>query len=84
MPGPSTTRSADRKAARRAFIRAHHPDAGGDPAVFSAGLPPRGDAATPPAHQAVVVTAFRRRSLPVQFGRLLRRWWWRRHHPRVR
>ncbi|GLY42181.1 hypothetical protein Amsp01_082040 [Amycolatopsis sp. NBRC 101858] len=26
------------KAAFRAFVRAHHPDVGGDPAVFAAGL----------------------------------------------
>ena len=29
---------ADHRAARREFIRAHHPDAGGDPTAFISGL----------------------------------------------
>ncbi|AUS77769.1 hypothetical protein C1701_04665 [Actinoalloteichus sp. AHMU CJ021] len=84
MPERSTPRSADWRAARRAFVRAHHPDAGGDPAAFSAGLPPRLDGTDPRSHPPVVVTAFRHRSFPVRCGRCLRRWWWRRHHARVR
>jgi hypothetical protein len=51
-----------RRNARRAFIRAHHPDRGGDPAEFMAGLaaldkpasvPPA--APPPPAQPPVVV-----------------------------
>lgn len=34
----STRVGAQRRAAFRAFVRAHHPDVGGDPAVFRAGL----------------------------------------------
>lgn len=30
--------NVDRRAERRQFIRAHHPDRGGDPEVFVAGL----------------------------------------------
>ncbi len=69
---------AERRAFR-AWVRAHHPDAGGDPGEFAAGLarwrerlaPARGPA---PAGE---VTVFRAR------GGLWRaqRWWQRRHQP---
>lgn len=32
------TGDAERRTAFRAFVRAHHPDVGGDPAEFAAGL----------------------------------------------
>lgn len=36
--GPGPAPRADLRAARRAFVRAHHPDVGGDPEAFRAGL----------------------------------------------
>lgn len=62
--------SVDR-AARRAFVRTHHPDVGGDPALFrrgmerlQAGLNPLGPDADAGAPR-VRVTVTRRRSFPV-------------------
>ncbi len=60
-----------RRAAERAFVRAHHPDVGGDPAAFAAGLAAlrAGRPGTP--SPVVFVTTRRLRSAPV---RLLQRW----------
>jgi hypothetical protein len=48
-----------RRRARREFIRAHHPDRGGDPAAFVAGLAaydqPTTSAAAAPAARVVIV-----------------------------
>ena len=49
------------QAARREFIRTHHPDRGGDVAAFVAGLA-RFDRA--PVTQAVRITVTKRRSWP--------------------
>jgi hypothetical protein len=38
------TGERERRAEFRAWVRAHHPDAGGDPAVFAAGLRRRREA----------------------------------------
>ncbi len=68
----------------RAWVRAHHPDAGGDPDVFAAALPAwqqrlagRADEDRP-ARPAV--TVFRTRH---GFW-VLERWWGRRHPPAPR
>ena len=74
MTGPSDgTDDRARAAARRAFIRAQHPDAGGDPDRFMAGLArfddtqpaPSSNAARPSVHRSrrpdrVVTLAVRR------------------------
>ncbi|HEY8721351.1 hypothetical protein [Pengzhenrongella sp.] len=36
--GPRRTTDPDERRAFRAFVRAHHPDRGGDPGVFRAGI----------------------------------------------
>jgi hypothetical protein len=76
-----------RRHARREFIRAHHPDAGGDPAAFVTGLAaldrlPAGAPAGAPAARVVVVadTPVLARLLTA----LMRRIGWRRPPPRVR
>ena len=72
-----------RRRARREFIRAHHPDRGGDPAAFAAGLAeldqlPAGG----PAARVVVVadTPW----LVSLLTALMHRIGWRRPPPRVR
>lgn len=76
-------RSGDEASLRREFrawARAHHPDTGGDPGEFAAGLRRWRDRLTPGAQPAPDVTAFRTRGLW-----RARRWWQRRHQaPRVR
>lgn len=73
-------------AARRAvreFARRHHPDAGGDPAVFAAGIERirRGSAATrrPGDFDGPVFFVSR----PAGLITRLRRWWARRNRTRV-
>jgi hypothetical protein len=62
----------------RAWVRAHHPDAGGDPDTFAAGLTAwrrrRGAAKGTPATRPEV-TVFRSRH-----GMWMLVRWWRRHH----
>lgn len=64
------THRAGRDAEFRAFVRTHHPDVGGDPDVFVAGLAAYGHsprtAATPP------ITVVRSRSLAGRVRRLRR------------
>jgi hypothetical protein len=72
-----------RRHARREFIRAHHPDAGGDPAAFVTGLAAldRLPAGAPAARVVVVAdTPVLARLLTA----LMRRIGWRRPPPRVR
>jgi hypothetical protein len=72
-----------RRRARREFIRAHHPDRGGDPAAFAAGLAELDQSlAGGPAPRVVVVadTPWLVSLLTV----LMRRIGWRRPPPRVR
>jgi hypothetical protein len=68
----------DHKARRRAFIRAHHPDRGGDPAAFVAGLAALDNAPIGHTRARVIIVARRplwRRVLRALFG-------WRRVRPR--
>lgn len=62
--------AAEHRAARRAFIRANHPDAGGDPSRFAAGLRDWDDArATPPDGRfasPAIVHVFTRRAWPLR------------------
>ncbi|WP_086825604.1 hypothetical protein [Allokutzneria sp. NRRL B-24872] len=84
-PSDGADRERERRAAIRDFVRAHHPDVGGDPEEFVAGLArlraefdePEKSAA--PADEVFFVV--RRRGA----RGLLRRWWSRRRRPpRVR
>ena len=59
------------QAARRAFIRGHHPDRGGDPADFMAGLQ-RFDAQAAGVGPRVV--AVRHRAWPVRLFLAVGRW----------
>jgi hypothetical protein len=94
--GPDATADATaERAAFRAFVREHHPDRGGDPAVFAAGLARFGRGApgaagpvAPPDRvddrcdgpvEVVPVLPF-----PVRVGVALIRTWHRRRNPRVR
>jgi hypothetical protein len=90
--GRSDDEAVARRRAFRAFARAHHPDLGGDAAVFAAGLtvhhaqqggdrPPRTGAGGP---GVAPVTLYRRGGLIVQFRRRWRRRRARHHTPRVR
>jgi hypothetical protein len=73
------------RAAFRAFVRAHHPDVGGDPAEFAAGLA-RFRAGEPAARESEVDSRYdaplsfvaRRRGITALLGRF------RRRPPRVR
>jgi len=71
----------------RAFVREHHPDRGGDPEVFAAGLARFGiaDPAGPPADTARPGDPVDVRTLPfpVRVGVALIRTWHRTRSPRV-
>jgi hypothetical protein len=41
--------AADRKSERRSFVRRNHPDVGGDPEIFQAGMKAYDEPPTPPA-----------------------------------
>jgi hypothetical protein len=75
--------SQSRRRARREFIRAHHPDRGGDPAAFAAGLAGLDHltADWPPARVVVVADTPLLVSL---LTALMHRAGWRRPPPRVR
>ncbi|MBW8483804.1 hypothetical protein [Actinomadura parmotrematis] len=68
-------RTAEEKAAFRAWARAHHPDAGGDPAEFAAGMrrwnEDGGRGAPGGARPAADVVGVRRHRGP---GARLKRW----------
>ena len=72
----------DRRSAYRAWVREHHPDRGGDPAVFRAGLQSWRRLLAPDRPAAPVTFHRRRRWTPLT--------WWRdrqaarRRPPRVR
>lgn len=75
----------EQRAAFRAFVKSHHPDRGGDPDVFAAGLtafrsapPAESDPRPADRFDAPVVVESRRRAL----ARRARRWCGRRR-PRV-
>jgi curved DNA-binding protein CbpA len=70
----------ERRRARKAFVREHHPDRGGDPNAFTEGLA-RFDA----ADQAVESTSVgRRRRIRVAGSVTWRVFGWPRHTTRVR
>ena len=84
MSDPGRHLSPEQRIAFRAFVRDHHPDRGGDPAAFTAGMDrfrvgAAADAvstdAGPPAspHDPM--------SFPVRLGVALIRTWRRRHGP---
>jgi hypothetical protein len=78
----------DRRAAFRAFVREHHPDRGGDPAEFAAGMerfrsergadvvPGSGDLPVAPVPADPL-------PFPVRVGVALIRTWRRRHEDRI-
>jgi hypothetical protein len=71
-----------RRRARREFIRTHHPDRGGDPDAFAAGLAAYDRLPRTPAARVVVVA-----DTPVLVSLLtavLRRMGWRQPPPRVK
>ncbi|MEU8638340.1 hypothetical protein AB0C38_39680 [Amycolatopsis sp. NPDC048633] len=81
MTGRDTGDAAGR-AAFRAFVRAHHPDVGGDPAEFAAGLARlrAGESDVDSRYDAPVSFVARRRGLAGVFARFRRR----RRPPRTR
>jgi hypothetical protein len=84
-PADSDARSTQRRA-RRDFIRAHHPDAGGNPDDFIAGLADL-DAGrrVAPAARATPVTVVARSAWPVSLTTVMLRRIRRRYQPpRVR
>lgn len=81
VDAPQPDRSeADRRTREefRAWVRAHHPDVGGDPQAFTAGLEAWRDRLAGRLPRPTVtyteVTVFRRRSRHLPVRRWLRRW----------
>ncbi|KAA9155395.1 hypothetical protein FPZ12_029860 [Amycolatopsis acidicola] len=75
-------RPEDEKAEYRRFVRAHHPDVGGDPEVFAEGIRRFQAARDRPA--APIVFVRRRRGLPGLIDSLRARHRRRHRPPRVR
>jgi hypothetical protein len=69
--------------ARREFIRTHHPDRGGDPGAFAAGLAAY-DRRLPGAPAATVVIVPDTPWLVSVLRPILRRMGWRRPPPRIK
>jgi hypothetical protein len=92
VPDPSAAERAAEQAAFRAFVREHHPDRGGDPAAFVAGLARFGRGSAPAAAAPTAGTPRHDRPIvvgadlpfPVQVGVALIRTWHRRRNPGVR
>jgi hypothetical protein len=92
-PAGGSARVAAERAAFREFVREHHPDRGGDPTAFAAGLTRFGRGAQPAApvppppdgepryDRPVEVVADL--PFPVRVGVALIRTWHRRRNPRV-
>jgi hypothetical protein len=85
-PEPDAT--AAERAAFRAYVRENHPDRGGEPQAFAAGLArfgrgpdPRPEAGEPRYDRPVEVVADL--PFPVRVGVALIRTWHRRRNPRV-
>ncbi|MFC6886631.1 MULTISPECIES: hypothetical protein [Actinomadura] len=70
-------RTAEERAAFRAWVRAHHPDVGGDPEEFAAGLR---SFRRPARHGRAAVSVVRRRRWPAS---AVSRWRRRRRRARV-
>lgn len=68
----------------RAFVRAHHPDVGGDPETFKAGLARLRGRPTGPRFDAPIVVEVRPRGLRGLVHRVRCRWRRRHGPPRVR
>lgn len=96
-PDAGAAERAAEQAAFRAFVRDNHPDRGGDPAAFTAGLarfgrgsaPPPAPTSTPPssaedARYDRPVEVVAGLPFPVRVGVALIRTWHRRRNPRVR
>lgn len=78
------TAREDRRVLRE-FVRTHHPDVGGDPEAFRAGLAElRRRQAGPGRARGPVVATHRRRGLRAIVDRLVGRIRRQRRHPRVR
>lgn len=80
--------NSEQRSEFRAFVREHHPDRGGDPDVFIAGMA-RFTAAPPPPPPRersydAPIEVVGRAPLPVRVGVAIIRTWHRRRHPRVR
>jgi hypothetical protein len=72
-----------RRRARREFIRTHHPDRGGDPEAFAAGLAAL-DRLPHPGPAARIVVVADRPVLVSLLAAVLRRIGWHRPPPRVK
>jgi len=84
MSDPGGHLSLEQRVAFRAFVRDHHPDRGGDPAVFAAGVDRFRTGADGTAADVVGTDAGRPAepmSFPVRLGVALIRTWRRRHDP---
>ncbi|MGI8311328.1 hypothetical protein [Saccharopolyspora hattusasensis] len=75
---------ATSRAAIRAFVRANHPDVGGDPEAFVAGLAELRDRRPRDRYDAPVVVVHRPRGIQGLVRRMRARWERRRRLPRVR
>ncbi|MFI0351905.1 hypothetical protein [Actinomadura sp. 9N407] len=75
-----TTAAERERAEFRAWVRAHHPDVGGDPAEFADGLRRIRGSLSPASPARGTVVAVRRRRWPV---RRLARWRERRQRARL-
>jgi hypothetical protein len=82
VPEPADDERARRRA-RREFVRGHHPDRGGDPAVFAAGLAALDHPRVRPARARVVVIPDRP-WLVTLLTAVARQAGWRAPPPRVR
>jgi hypothetical protein len=71
----------EERAAYRAFVREHHPDRGGDPEVFAAGLARFKEADDPRFDAPIEVV--KPMPFPVRVGVALIRTWHRRRNQRV-
>ena len=84
MTDSDPRRTPEQRAAYRAFVRDHHPDRGGDPAVFTAGLdrfrsPPADDDLPPAPAPAQPTRPAGPLPFPVRVGVAVIRTWRRRH-----
>lgn len=77
-------RDAATRAEIRAFVRANHPDVGGDPEAFTAGLARLRDRADDPRFDAPIVVEARPRGFRGVLHRARCRWRRRHAPPRVR
>ena len=82
MPEPASD-ERERRRARREYIRACHPDRGGDPAAFAAGLAALDHPHVPPPRARVVVVPDKT-WLVILLSAVARRAGWRVPPPRVR